>query len=103
MDTDSLSKEVSNKCTFSTFFLDQKMKLLSEIRFKFCILTETFSHFHTHHCYYFIDSDIRRKFRTKTHFPAFKQKIQGVSTKIFEPNNSVIFQRIFVKFKMLLL
>jgi hypothetical protein len=26
--------------------------------------------------------------------------IQGVSAKIFEPNNSVIFQRIFVKFKM---
>jgi hypothetical protein len=26
--------------------------------------------------------------------------IQGVSTKTFEPNNSVIFQRIFVKFKM---
>jgi hypothetical protein len=26
--------------------------------------------------------------------------IQGVSAKTFEPNNSVIFQRIFVKFKM---
>jgi hypothetical protein len=26
--------------------------------------------------------------------------IQGVSAKIFEPNNSVVFQRIFVKFKM---
>jgi hypothetical protein len=26
--------------------------------------------------------------------------IQGVPAKIFEPNNSVIFQRIFVKFKM---
>jgi hypothetical protein len=28
------------------------------------------------------------------------EMIQGVSAKIFEPNNSVIFQRIFVKFKM---
>jgi hypothetical protein len=28
------------------------------------------------------------------------QFIQGVSAKTFEPNNSVIFQRIFVKFKM---
>jgi hypothetical protein len=26
--------------------------------------------------------------------------IQGVSAKTFEPNNSVIFQQIFVKFKM---
>jgi hypothetical protein len=26
--------------------------------------------------------------------------IQSVSAKTFEPNNSVIFQRIFVKFKM---
>jgi hypothetical protein len=26
--------------------------------------------------------------------------IQGVSAKTFEPNNSVIFQRVFVKFKM---
>jgi hypothetical protein len=26
--------------------------------------------------------------------------IHGVSVKIFEPNNSIIFQRIFVKFKM---
>jgi hypothetical protein len=26
--------------------------------------------------------------------------LQGVSAKTFEPNNSVIFQRIFVKFKM---
>jgi hypothetical protein len=26
--------------------------------------------------------------------------IQGVSAKTFEPNNSVIFQRMFVKFKM---
>jgi hypothetical protein len=26
--------------------------------------------------------------------------IQGVSAKNFKPNNSVIFQRIFVKFKM---
>jgi hypothetical protein len=26
--------------------------------------------------------------------------IQGVSAKTFEPNNSVIFHRIFVKFKM---
>jgi hypothetical protein len=69
------------------------MKLLSGIRFKF----------HTHHYYYFIDSDIRRKFRTKTHFHAFKQKIQGVSAKTFEPNDSVIFQRIFVKFKMQIL
>jgi hypothetical protein len=29
-----------------------------------------------------------------------KLLIQGVSAKTFEPNNSVIFQRIFVKFKM---
>jgi hypothetical protein len=28
------------------------------------------------------------------------KNIQGVSAKTFEPNNSVIFQRIFVKFKM---
>jgi hypothetical protein len=28
-----------------------------------------------------------------------KPHIQGVSAKIFEPNSSVIFQRIFVKFK----
>jgi hypothetical protein len=27
-------------------------------------------------------------------------KIQGVSAKTFEPNNPVIFQRIFIKFKM---
>jgi hypothetical protein len=27
-------------------------------------------------------------------------QIQGVSAKTFEPNNSVILQRIFVKFKM---
>jgi hypothetical protein len=27
-------------------------------------------------------------------------KIQGVSAKTFEPNNSIIFQRIFVKFEM---
>jgi hypothetical protein len=29
-----------------------------------------------------------------------KPNIQAVSAKIFEPNNSVIFQRIFVKFKI---
>jgi hypothetical protein len=29
-----------------------------------------------------------------------KKYIQGVSAKTFEPNNSVIFRRIFVKFKM---
>jgi hypothetical protein len=31
---------------------------------------------------------------------SFKIIIQGVSAKTFEPNISVIFQRIFVKFKM---
>jgi hypothetical protein len=41
----------------------------------------------------------------KTRFTPYNQGvklliIQGVSAKIFEPNNSVIFQRIFVKFKM---
>jgi hypothetical protein len=30
----------------------------------------------------------------------FSSLLQGVSAKIFEPNNSVIFQQIFVKFKM---
>jgi hypothetical protein len=33
-------------------------------------------------------------------FPCVKKAIQGVSAKTFEPNNSVIFQRIFVKLKM---
>jgi hypothetical protein len=33
-------------------------------------------------------------------FLILKQIILGVSAKTCEPNNSVIFQRIFVKFKM---
>jgi hypothetical protein len=56
-----------------------------------------FSPFKTHKS--ITNNNIKIIFVNK-HDPIFSFVIQGVSAKTFEPNNSVIFQRIFVKFKI---